>query len=99
MLRRWQGRKVTRLVFKHHRGRDDLSAHSYLQHHQSCVMCWEKTLGKELIRLTVHADRTPVEEQFQDSMLTIIYCECLVLLLPMCACKRLFTLQFSPDHT
>lgn len=48
MLRRRQGRKVTRLVFKHHRGRDDLTTHGYLQHHQSCVMGWKITSGKEL---------------------------------------------------
>lgn len=99
MLRRWQGRKVTSLVFKHHRGGDDLAAHSHLQHHQSCVVGCKQTSGKGLVRLTVCGDRSPVKHTFQDSMLIIIYCECVVLLLPACACERLFALQFSPDHT
>lgn len=57
MLRRWQGRKVSRLVFKHHRGRDDLTTHSNLQHYQPCVMSWKQTTGlKGFSRGTISGD-------------------------------------------
>lgn len=56
MLRRRQGRKVSRLVFKHHRGRDDLTTHSNLQHHQPCVMSCKQTTGKGLSRGTISGD-------------------------------------------
>lgn len=56
MLRRRQGRKVSRLVFKHHRGRDDFTTHSNLQHHQPCVMSWKQTTGKGLSRGMISGD-------------------------------------------
>ena len=59
VLRGRQGRKVTSLVFEHHRGRDDLATHSYLQHHQSCVVGWKHTNKKSVS--IVQGGRCPVK--------------------------------------